>query len=214
MLEGDLAMAQKRYREALELYRKAGAKGTSRELGARPVSCRCAGRDATAGAGAGGLGREEPERLDVVAVLAEARQRKGDIDGAIAALRAGARARRPTMPVMLNNLAVLYDAQGQPEGGRARRDAPTRPRRRRRRSRTPTAGSCSGGQDRQGAAVCSREAAKGLPNNAEVQYHYAAALAKKGDKAEAVALLKKAVDGQLPANAKADAQKLLEQLSK
>ena len=58
------------------------------------------------------------------------------------------------------------------------------------------------------------EATKGLPDNAEVQYHYAAALAKKGDKAEAVALLKKAVNGQLPPDVKADAQKLLQQLSK
>ena len=53
-----------------------------------------------------------------------------------------------------------------------------------------------------------------MPDNAEVQYHYAAALAKKGDTAEAVALLKKAVNGPMPANAKADAQKLLQQLSK
>jgi len=53
-----------------------------------------------------------------------------------------------------------------------------------------------------------------MPDNAEVQYHYAAALARKGDKAEAVALLKKAVNGQLPANVKADAQQLLQQLTK
>jgi len=59
-----------------------------------------------------------------------------------------------------------------------------------------------------------REAANKLPDNAEVQYHLAAVLAKKGDKDEAVKLLRKAVSGQLPASVKPEAQKLLEQLTK
>ena len=59
-----------------------------------------------------------------------------------------------------------------------------------------------------------REAYKGLPDNAEVQYHLAAVLASKGEKAEALSLVSKAVAGALPADKKADAEKLLEQLSK
>ena len=59
-----------------------------------------------------------------------------------------------------------------------------------------------------------QEAAKGLPGNAEVQYHLAAALAKAGKKDDAVALLRKALEGQLPPGAKTEARKLLEQLSK
>ena len=52
------------------------------------------------------------------------------------------------------------------------------------------------------------------PDDADVQYHYAAALAKTGKSAEAIPLLKKAVAGQLAAPASADAQKLLKQLAK
>jgi hypothetical protein len=53
-----------------------------------------------------------------------------------------------------------------------------------------------------------------LPDNAEVQYHYGAALAKSGKTDEAAPLLKKSLAGQLPAPAKADAEKLLRQLAK
>ena len=58
------------------------------------------------------------------------------------------------------------------------------------------------------------DAYKGMPGNAEVQYHYAAALAKSGKGTEALPILKKALSGQLPPAAKADAQKLQQQLSK
>ncbi len=56
------------------------------------------------------------------------------------------------------------------------------------------------------------QAAKGLPDNAEVQYHLGALLAKTGDKGEAARMLRKAVGGQLPPDQKAEAQKLLQQL--
>jgi cytochrome c-type biogenesis protein CcmH/NrfG len=59
-----------------------------------------------------------------------------------------------------------------------------------------------------------RDVIRQLPGNAEVQYHYGAALAKKGNTAEATAVLKKALAGQLPPAAKADAQKLLQQLAR
>ena len=120
----------------------------------------------------------------------------------------------PDNPVLLNNLAVLYQAKGNPKAVETAERA---------YNAAPKAAGDPGHlrldpvrerQERQGAGVCSSEAAKGMPDNAEVQYHYAAALAKKGDTAEAVALLKKAVNGQMPASAKADAQKLLQQLSK
>jgi Flp pilus assembly protein TadD len=59
-----------------------------------------------------------------------------------------------------------------------------------------------------------RGVANKLPDNAEVQYHLAAVLAKKGDKDEAVKLLRRAVNGPLPPSVKSEAQKLLDQLTK
>jgi Flp pilus assembly protein TadD len=58
-----------------------------------------------------------------------------------------------------------------------------------------------------------QEALKGLPDNAEVQYHLAAVLAKKGDVAQAATLINKAVKGQLPSEKKAEALALQKQLA-
>jgi len=211
-LEGDLAMAQKRYREALELYRKAGAKGTSREIVVAQYR---------AGVLAGTPQPEKvledwvaanPKDLEAAAVLAEAYQTRGDNERAIA-LYEQILAQAPTNPLTLNNLAVLYQAKGDPKAvetaEKAYNAAPKAP------AIQDTYGWIlfqAGNNDK--ALSLLGEAIKGLPDNAEVQYHYAAALARKGDKAEAMALLKKAVNGQLPANVKADAQQLLQQLTK
>jgi Flp pilus assembly protein TadD len=59
-----------------------------------------------------------------------------------------------------------------------------------------------------------REASKGLPDNAEVQYHLAAALAEAGNKPEAVVLVKQSLGGQLAPAIRTDAQKLLAELSR
>ena len=145
-------------------------------------------------------------------MLAEARQRAGDADGAIAlyeqVLRnvAGQRraAEQPCRAVRL---------QGRSQGDRSRGEG------------VQGCAQAAAVQDTYGwillqkgrtdeAAPLLAEANKGMPDNAEVQYHYAALLAKQGKNAEAVALLRKAVAGKLPATAKADAEKLLQQLVK
>jgi cellulose synthase operon protein C len=59
-----------------------------------------------------------------------------------------------------------------------------------------------------------RRALEGLPDNAEVQYHLAAALAKSGQKPEALSLTNKALGGKLPPAVRADAQKLSTELSR
>jgi Flp pilus assembly protein TadD len=56
------------------------------------------------------------------------------------------------------------------------------------------------------------EAARGMPDNAEVQYHLAVALASAGRKSEALPVLKKAIGGALPPATRAEATKLLGQL--
>jgi Flp pilus assembly protein TadD len=56
------------------------------------------------------------------------------------------------------------------------------------------------------------EAARGMPGNAEVQYHYAAALAAAGRKSEALPFARKAVAGALPPAVRADATRLLAEI--
>ena len=211
-LEGDLAMSQKRYREALELYRKAGAKGQSREIVLAQYRAGALARTPQPEKVLEDWVAANPKDLDAAAVLAEAYQTRGDNERAIA-LYEQILAQVPANPLTLNNLAVLYGAKGDPKAletaEKAYNAAPKAP------AIQDTYGWAlfqAGNNDK--ALSLLGEAIKGMPDNAEVQYHYAAALARKGDKAEAVALLKKAVNGQLPANLKADAQQLLQQLTK
>jgi hypothetical protein len=58
------------------------------------------------------------------------------------------------------------------------------------------------------------DAARTLPGVGEVQYHYAAALARSGKNDLALPPLRKALAGDLPPAVRTDAQKLLKQLSK
>jgi putative PEP-CTERM system TPR-repeat lipoprotein len=211
-LEGDLAMAQKRYRDALEAYRKASAKGTSRELVYAQYR---------AGLNAGAANPSKPLEdwvaahpadADAVASLADVRQQSGDLGGA-AKLYEQALQKAPGNAVLLNNLAVVYQLQGNPKAletaERAYNAAPTFA------AIQDTYGwiLLESGKTNRAVEVLA-EAVKGLPGNAEVQYHYGAALAKSGNTADAVAMLKKAVTGEMPVKTKADAEKLLQQISK
>ena len=211
-MEGDLAMAQKRYRDALEHYRRATAKGATSALVLAQYRAAALAGSAAPEKVVEDWVSQHPEDLSAVAVLADARQRKGDLDGAIT-LYERTLEKAPDNVVLLNNLAVLYQGKGNPKAvelaERAYKAAPKSA------AIQDTYGWLlfRNGQNDKAIGLL-RDANKGLPDNAEVQYHYAAALAKKGDKAEAIALLKKAVNGQLPADQKADAQKLLEELSK
>jgi putative PEP-CTERM system TPR-repeat lipoprotein len=211
-LEGDLAMAQKRYRDALEAYRKASAKGTNRNLVYAQYRAGMLAGSANPTKPLEDWVAAHPEDADAVASLADLRQRAGDLDGA-AKLYEQALQKAPGNAVLLNNLAVVYQLQGSPKALETAERA---------YNASPKVAAIqdtygwllleNGHTDR--AVEMLTEAAKGLPDNSEVQYHYAAALAKVGKTAEAVALLKKAVTGQMPAMAKADAEKLLQQISK
>jgi Flp pilus assembly protein TadD len=148
----------------------------------------------------------------VVPVLAEQRTAAGDADGAIA-LYEGLLAVNPANTIALNNLAMLYIAKGSDKAlalaERAYKSAPEAA------AVQDTYGWVlfRSGQTDKGLELL-RKAAQSLGNNAEVQYHLGAALASAGKDAEAAEWLKKAVAGQLPADQKADAQKLLDQVGK
>ncbi|MDH4071484.1 MAG: tetratricopeptide repeat protein [Gammaproteobacteria bacterium] len=154
---------------------------------------------------------DHPDSTEARLALAEIRQRNGNVGSAIEICERGLTA-APGNSVLLNNLAVLYQAQGNPKAveaaGRAYRAAP----------RVPAIKDTYGwillgaGKTEQALDLL-RDAAAAMPDNAEVQYHCAVALAKSGDEAVALSILRKALEGELPAEAGAGAQKLIEELS-
>ncbi len=207
LTEGRTAEAQANFKRAVE---------------ADPKNLEAAfGASIAAGAAGDSKGAEEwlaravadhPDSLEARVALAEARQKDGNPGGAIELYEQGL-AVAPGHPVLLNNLAVLYHSQGNPKAleiaERAYRVAPRAPE-----IQDTYGWVLLGAGNTQQALGLLQEAAKALPNHAEVQYHYAAALAKSGDKATALALLRKALGGELSAEAKSGAQKLLEELSR
>ena len=212
MLDGDVAMAQKRYRDALAFYRKAHALGANRQLViAEYNAARLAGE-------------QQPEKVlqdwvaahpadgPAVVLLAEVLSGKGDRKGAIR-LYETLLAKAPGDALILNNLAVLYQLEGNPKAvsmaEQAHKAAPKEP------AIQDTYGWVlfQDGQTEHALELL-EEAHRGMPENAEVQYHYAAALAKSGKAQEAIPLLQKAVRGSMPEDQKAAAQKLLQELKK
>ena len=211
-LEGDLAMAQKRYGDALVAYRKASANAGSRELALAEYRAGLLAKAPRPEKPLEDWVGLHPDDAEVVAALAEVKQSKGDADGAIRLYEQGLE-KVPGNPVLLNNLAVLYQARGDSRAlGLAERAYNAAPK-------------SAAIQDTYGwllfengkyekALELLSAASKSLPGSAEVRYHYAAALAKSGKTSDAILLLKDALNGELPAVARADAKKLLDQLSK
>ena len=211
-LEGDLAFVQKRYKEAVGFYEKADPGANNRNI--------VVGRFAAAQR----AGLPEPQKpleewlarnpgdADVVALLAVWKATHGDRNGAIAMYEQALKT-SPDHAVLLNNLAMLYleagDGRAVTSAEKAHKLLPNSP------AIADTYGWALFKAGKTAAALEKlRIAAKGLPGNAEVQYHLAAALAKSGNKAEGLASVKKALGGSLPPEARVDAQKLLADLSK
>ena len=67
------------------------------------------------------------------------------------------------------------------------------------------------GKVEQGLSIV-RRAARDAPESLEIQYHYAAALVKSGDKNEARGILEKVVSAEAELDFKADAKRLLDSL--
>jgi putative PEP-CTERM system TPR-repeat lipoprotein len=207
LAEGHTAEAEANFKRALA----ADPKNLQAALGAA-IAAGAAGDRQGAEAWLAKSVADHPESLEARLALAEARQKDNNPGGAIELYEQGLAA-APGHPVLLNNLAVLYQAQGSPKAlevaERAYRVAPRAP------EIQDTYGwiLLGAGKTEQALGLL-EEAANALPDNAEVQYHYAAALAKSGDAEAALPLLRNALDGELPAEAKNGAQKLLEELSR
>jgi len=211
-LEGDLAVAQKRYKDAVASYRKAGDKGRDSLLvRAEYNAARLAG-DPDALKGPEQWAAQHPEDTAVVTIVAEARHAAGDLRSAIELYERGV-AKSPNDAVLLNNLAVLYQEKGDPRAVDAgQRAYNLQPR------SVPIMDTYAwilvqvGKVDE--ALPILEAATKAEPGVGEIQYHYAAALAKAGRKDDALPALRKALAGNLTPAVRTDAQKLLKQLSK
>jgi Tfp pilus assembly protein PilF len=212
MLEGDLAMAQKRYTDAVTHYRKAQTILNNSQLAVGEFNAARLGGESNPDKNLSKWVAANPTDVNAVAALAEYRESVGKPQDA-RRLYEAALQKEPDNLIMLNNLAMLLASTKDPKSvdyaARAYKAAP----------RTPGIADTYGwalvqqGRVDEGLPVL-RAAADGLPDNAEVQYHLAVALAAKKQNAEAQTLLKKSLAGQLPPAARADAQKLLAQVSK
>jgi len=211
-LEGDLAVAQKRYKDALASYRRAGEKGRDSALvRAEYNAARLAG-DANALKGVEQWVAQHPEDAAAVTIVAEARHAAGDLGGAIGLYEQGV-ARSPNDAILLNNLAVLYREKGDMRAVEtARRAYDQAPRS---AAIMDTYAWALVQADKVDQALPLLETAvRAEPGAAEIQFHYAVALSRAGRNDDALAAVRKALGGGLPPAVRTDAQKLLKQLSK
>lgn len=211
-LEGDLAMAGKRYTDALAHYEKAAEAGSDAALA---VARYRAGR-------AAGVTRPQkpleewlvqtPGDVGVRVLLAEYQQQQGDDAAAIANYEKSLEA-APGNVMALNNLAVLYQLKGDPRALPLARQA---------HEGAPESAAV---QDTYGWALIEngdldqglkliRKAADGLPGVAEVQYHLGAALARKGDMEEARRVLKQVIAADAPSSVRDSAEAELTRLDR
>jgi putative PEP-CTERM system TPR-repeat lipoprotein len=213
MLEGDLAMAQKRYADAVVSYRKASDKAgsTTRELVLAEFQAATLAGESRPERGLEDWVAKHPDDTAVVTALGEVRHRDGDSAGAIK-LYEQALQKAPDNAPLLNNLAVLYQDARDPRAlttaERAYQLAPQIP------AVQDTYGwiLVGAGKAKESVEILEK-AVNSMPGSAEVQYHYAAALAAAGRSQDAVPVLKKALAGRLPESDRAAAQALLEKLN-
>ena len=211
-LEGDLAMANKRYGDALGYYDKAAAAGSDSALAIARYR---------AGMAAGAKQPQKPleDRLAQVpgdatarVMLAEYHQQRGDEAAAIAGYEKVLET-APGNVVALNNLAGIYQVKGDERAlslaKRAYEAAPGSA------AVQDTYGWSlveSGDLDRGLELI--REASKALKGVPEVQYHLGAALARKGETEEARRILKQVLAANAPASVRTGAEAELAKLGR
>jgi putative PEP-CTERM system TPR-repeat lipoprotein len=206
-LEGDLAMAQKRYKDAVADYaRAADASADTALVVAQFNAARLAGQSNPQKVLESWL-LQQPQDVPVRIALAEYLGTTGATDRAIAEYESALKA-SPGSAVLLNNLAVQYQQKGDSRAlataEQAYSAAPNIP------AIQDTYGWLlveTGNLDK--GLPLLRSSAKALANVPEAQYHLGAALAKKGETAEARRLLEQVIAGPAPDELKAEARRVL-----
>jgi putative PEP-CTERM system TPR-repeat lipoprotein len=211
-LEGDLAMAGKRYKDALGFYEKAARGGWDGALAAAQYR---------AGLAAGIKQPQKPLEdwlskapgdAGVRVLLAEYEQQRGNDASAVAGYEKVLET-APGNVMALNNLAGIYQQKRDPRAlsvaKRAYAAAPKSP------AVQDTYGWAlvESGELDKGLELI-REAARGLPGVAEVQYHLGAALARKGETDEARRILQQVVGAKAPASVRTGAEAELAKLGR
>jgi predicted Zn-dependent protease len=212
-LLADIALAGKKYGQAIEGYRKTLASNPSTEAAIRLYRAHLsAGGVPDAVKTMEGWLQSHPEDLMARRALAEGYLRAGNLAGARAQYEAIAAKENPADPTVLNNLANVLLRQGDAKAleyaEQAHRLAPQD----------------AAVQDTLGwVLVQHRQVDLGLrhlrdarlrdPQNPEIRYHLAAALARAGRKDEARQELEQALKGGAGFPGDSDARKLLAELS-
>jgi putative PEP-CTERM system TPR-repeat lipoprotein len=210
-IEGDLAMAQKRYADAVTFYDRAlTGGGDSLLIGARYRAGRLAGMKNPDKVLRDWLARQ-PEDTTARILLAEHYEQTGDAPKAVREYEA-VLVRAPANAIALNNLAVIEQRNRDPRAlDLARRAYEAAP------------GSAAI-QDTYGWLLVEqgdldrglellRSAARAMPGSPEVQFHLGAALARKGLTAEAGPVLEKVARGDAPPELKNQARRELDRLA-
>ncbi|GAB4167225.1 MAG: hypothetical protein Fur0039_04790 [Rhodocyclaceae bacterium] len=212
-LLGDVGLARKQYAEAIGAYRAALAKESSPDTAARLLHAFVLSGNVAKGIEAlEGWARANPREPMGPRLLSEAHLRAGDYKAARATLEKAIRQQGEDAG-LLNNLAYamnkLGDAGALAVAEKAYRLAPDQP------DILDTYGWSLVGQGQLESGLRHlRDARLRNPNNAEIRYHLAAALAKAGRREEARQELAQALKpGVVVMESAAQARKLMQQLS-
>ena len=207
-LEGDVLMTQRHYAQAAKAYDEAAKRGNSGLLVIKTFNARRqAGPVSEAIGPLADWVEANPEDLRARSILAEGYYLDGKLKPAAAQYEAILQ-RRPNDVAALNNLAwhysMLGDSRALETAERAYKLQPGDPQ------VADTLGwlLVQQGQDIDRAVKLLRGASQQVPQSPEIRYHLAAALAKRGDKQEAKALLDGLLESDVDFEGKAEAVKL------
>ena len=209
-LRGDALFAANRLPQAAEAYGRAASAHPSAALAVKLYRAARAGGAAHPEAGLEAWAKDHPADPMVRVALAEHYQMAGDRGRAIAQYEAATGIVQA--PALLNNLAWLYQEAGDPRAlGLARRAYEAAPEN---HGIADTYGwiLLKSGNIADSLPIL-EAAARGEPGSAEVQYHYAAALAQAGQKEAAATVLRKLIEQNEDFPSRSAAQALLESLT-
>lgn len=205
-MEGDVLVAQKQFAQAAKAYERAfGVAKTGQLIIKIHQAMRLAGDEKGADARIQGWLKEQPNDEEARVYLAGTLMGRKDYKGALGHYEIALKA-APNNALLLNNLAVAYDQI------QDKRALPTAELAYKLQPKSvaiqDTLGWILLNQNQTARALdLLKQAANAAPKAAEIRYHYAAALAKTGDKAKAKAELDAALaeKGFFPSRAAAEA---------
>lgn len=209
-LDGTLALAQGRVDDAADRFAQAFAAAPSADTALQAFAAAERAGRADADSPLLSWVAEHPNDPRVNLALGELALKKGENDAAIGRFE-NVVATDPKQPVALNNLAWLYSRKGD---GRALEMA--------RRAHDAAPDNAAVADTLGWLELQSGDAAAALPllekshaaepKNAEIHYHWAAALAKNGKEKQAAQALRDLLAGKADFEGRGDAQRLLEEL--